>query len=93
VNAAKSHAHAADAIRAMFAATDRGDLDAVTSYFNDDVVAVLSNREPIHGAAAYLALYVLQCPSLRRRSHIRLPGLHGYDTGVRVSVVTPESLG
>ena len=45
------------AIRALFAATDSGDLDAVTSYLHDDVIIVLSNREPIHGAAAYAELY------------------------------------
>lgn len=57
MNATKTHASEADAIRAMFAATDRGDLDAVTAYFHDDVVVVLSNREPIHGAREYVALY------------------------------------
>jgi ketosteroid isomerase-like protein len=46
-----------DAIRALFAATDSGDVDGVTSYLQDDVVVVLSNREPICGAAAYAELY------------------------------------
>ena len=53
----KAHELQRDAIRAMFAATDGGDLDAVTSYLHDDVVVVLSNREPIHGATAYVELY------------------------------------
>ena len=46
-----------DAIRALFAATDAGDLERVTSYLHDDVVVALSNREPIHGASAYAELY------------------------------------
>ena len=46
-----------DAILALFEATDRGDLDRVTTYLHDDVVIALSNREPIHGAAAYTELY------------------------------------
>jgi ketosteroid isomerase-like protein len=46
-----------EAIRALFAATDQGDLARVTSYLQDDVVVVLGNREPIHGAEAYAELY------------------------------------
>jgi ketosteroid isomerase-like protein len=46
-----------EAIRALFAATDRGDLAGVTSYLHDDVVVVLGNREPIQGAEAYAELY------------------------------------
>jgi ketosteroid isomerase-like protein len=46
-----------EAIRALFAATDRGDLAGVTSYLHDGVVVFLSNREPIHGAEAYAELY------------------------------------
>jgi ketosteroid isomerase-like protein len=46
-----------EAIRALFAATDRGDLAGVTSYLHDGVVVFLSNREPIHGADAYAELY------------------------------------
>jgi ketosteroid isomerase-like protein len=46
-----------EAIRALFAATDEGDLAGVTSYLHDDVVVVLGNREPIHGAEAYAELY------------------------------------
>jgi ketosteroid isomerase-like protein len=46
-----------DAIRALFAAIDEGDLDRVTSYLHDDVVVVLSNREPIHGATTFAELH------------------------------------
>jgi ketosteroid isomerase-like protein len=44
-------------LRALFAALDRGDLRAVSSYLNDDVVVVLSNQEPIRGATAFVELY------------------------------------
>jgi ketosteroid isomerase-like protein len=46
-----------EAIRALFAATDQGELAGVTSYLQDDVVVVLANREPIQGAEAYAELY------------------------------------
>ena len=46
-----------ETIRALFSATDQGDLAGVTSYLHDDVVVFLSNREPIHGAVAYAELY------------------------------------
>ena len=46
-----------ETIRALFAATDRGDLAGVTSYLDDKVVVVLGNHEPIRGAAAYAHLY------------------------------------
>ena len=46
-----------DTIRALFAATDCGDIEVVSSYLRDDVVVILSNREPIHGIAAYVELY------------------------------------
>jgi ketosteroid isomerase-like protein len=46
-----------EVIRALFEATDRGDVGTVSSYLHDDVVVVLGNLEPIHGGAAYSALY------------------------------------
>jgi ketosteroid isomerase-like protein len=46
-----------DTIRALFEATDRGELDRVTSYLDENVVVRLSNREPICGATAYAELY------------------------------------
>jgi ketosteroid isomerase-like protein len=46
-----------EAIGALFAATDEGDLAGVASYLHDDVVVVLGNREPIRGAEAYAELY------------------------------------
>ena len=46
-----------DTIRALFAALDRGDVDGVTTFLHDDVVVVLSNREPIHGVTAYAELF------------------------------------
>jgi ketosteroid isomerase-like protein len=46
-----------ETIRALFAALDRGDLDGVTSCLRDDVVVVLSNRDPIHGVTAYTELF------------------------------------
>ena len=46
-----------DTIRALFAALDRGDLDAVTTFLRDVVVVVLSNRDPIHGVTAYAELF------------------------------------
>ena len=44
-------------IRSLFAALDAGDLATVSSYLRDDVVVILSNQEPIHGAAAFAELY------------------------------------
>jgi ketosteroid isomerase-like protein len=57
MSATPSVASDRDAIRALFAAIDEGDLDRVTSYLHDDVVVVLSNREPIHGAMAFAELH------------------------------------
>jgi ketosteroid isomerase-like protein len=44
-------------IRALFLALDRADIQTVSSYLHTDVVVILSNQEPIHGAAAFGALY------------------------------------
>jgi len=44
-------------IRALFAALDRGDIPTLSSYLHDDVVVILSNQEPICGAAAFAELY------------------------------------
>ena len=46
-----------EVIRALFVAMDRGDIRTVSSYLHDDVVVILSNQEPIRGAAAYAELY------------------------------------
>jgi ketosteroid isomerase-like protein len=44
-------------IRALFAAMDRSDIRTVSSYLHDDVVVILSNQQPIRGAAAFAELY------------------------------------
>jgi ketosteroid isomerase-like protein len=44
-------------IRALFLALDSADIRTVSSYLDTDVVVILSNQEPIHGAAAFGALY------------------------------------
>jgi ketosteroid isomerase-like protein len=44
-------------IRALFLALDRGDVQTVSSYLDTDVIVVLTNQKPIHGTAAFAALY------------------------------------
>ena len=44
-------------IRALFAAMDRSDIRTVSSYLHDEVVVILSNQQPIRGAAAFAELY------------------------------------
>jgi ketosteroid isomerase-like protein len=44
-------------IRALFAALDRGDIPTLSSYLHSDVVVILSNQEPIRGAATFAELY------------------------------------
>jgi ketosteroid isomerase-like protein len=46
-----------EVIRALFAALDRGDIPTLSSYLHDDVIVILSNQEPIYGAAAFAELY------------------------------------
>jgi len=48
----------ADAITELFAATDRGDVEAVTGFFRDDVEVFFGNNDPIRGRQAYAALSV-----------------------------------
>jgi ketosteroid isomerase-like protein len=47
----------ADTITELFAATDRGDVEAVSRFFRGDVEVFFGNNEPIQGRAAYAALY------------------------------------
>jgi ketosteroid isomerase-like protein len=46
-----------EVIRALFVALDRADVRTVRSYLHDDVVVILSNQQPIRGAAAFVELY------------------------------------
>ncbi len=46
-----------DQVIALFAATDRGRIDAVSSYLHDHVEVRFDNYDPIHGKDAYAALY------------------------------------
>jgi ketosteroid isomerase-like protein len=46
-----------EVIRALFEALDRADVRTVRSYLHDDVVVILSNQQPIGGAAAFVELY------------------------------------
>jgi ketosteroid isomerase-like protein len=53
----------------LFAATDRGDLPAVTAALHSDVVVFFGNYEPIHGRTAYAALYGQMTGSLDSVRH------------------------
>jgi len=46
-----------DTITELFAATDRGAVEAVSRFFRDDVEVFFGNNDPIRGRAAYAALY------------------------------------
>ncbi|MDT7691124.1 MAG: hypothetical protein QOI75_491 [Pseudonocardiales bacterium] len=59
----------ADAITELFAATDRGDVEAVTGFFRNDVEVFFGNNDPIRGRQAYAALYGRITGSLRGVRH------------------------
>jgi uncharacterized protein (TIGR02246 family) len=43
-------------IRAMFAASDRGDVEGLVSFLTDDAVLVLGNGDPVEGKEAISAM-------------------------------------
>jgi ketosteroid isomerase-like protein len=51
-------------LAAMFAALDRGDLEAMLASLHDDVVVRLGNQPPIHGLAAFKDLHTELTASL-----------------------------
>jgi ketosteroid isomerase-like protein len=44
-------------IAALFAALDRGEIEEVASFLDEDVVVHLTNLDPIQGATAFTELY------------------------------------
>ena len=54
---------------ALFAAMDRGDVDATTAFLHDDVVVRLGNRPPINGKQAFKDLFAQVGGSIAGLSH------------------------
>jgi ketosteroid isomerase-like protein len=54
---------------ALFAAIDRGDVDAMTAVLYDGVVAQLGNQPPMHGAEAFADLYAQLATSISGIRH------------------------
>jgi ketosteroid isomerase-like protein len=71
----------------MFAAIDRGDVDAVTAHFRDDVKIRLGNNDPVHGKDGFAAMLGQFTSSLKGVRHELHDAWHAAEDG-NVLVVT-----